>query len=79
MTEKKTEKQLGFEKSLEKLETLVTEMEDGDLSLEKMMKHFEEGSHLVRYCETKLNEVERKIEQLVKKGEELKTEPFKEA
>ena len=78
MSEKKTEKQVPFEKALEKLETLVTEMESGDLSLEKMMSHFEEGSELVKYCEGKLNEVEQKIEVLVKKGEELKTESFDE-
>ena len=76
MTEKKTEKPLGFEKALEKLEALVNEMEGGELSLEHMMKNFEEGSQLVTYCEDKLNEVERKIEILVKKGEQLKTEAF---
>ena len=70
--------EMNFEKALEKLETLVTEMESSDLSLEKMMSHFEEGSQLVKYCEGKLNEVEQKIEVLVKKGEELKTESFDE-
>jgi len=41
------EKKIDFEQSLERLETLVEEMESGELSLEEMIKHFEEGSKLV--------------------------------
>jgi len=70
------EKTVDFEKSLERLETIVDEMESGELSLEAMIKHFEEGSKLVTLCSTKLTEVEQKIEKLVKKGEGLGTEPF---
>jgi exodeoxyribonuclease VII small subunit len=75
-TPKSAEKQPGFEKSLERLETIVREMEGGELSLEKMMKHFEEGMGLVKVCAGKLNEVERKIELLVKQGDQVGTEPF---
>lgn len=71
------EKTVDFEKSLERLEAIVEEMESGDLSLEQMIKHFEEGSKLVTLCSGKLNEVEQKIEKLVKKGGVLTTEPFK--
>lgn len=71
-----SEKTVDFEKSLERLETIVDEMESGELSLEQMIKHFEEGSKLVTLCSTKLTEVEQKIEKLVKKGEGLITEPF---
>ena len=74
---KTTDKQPGFEKSLERLERIVHEMESGELGLEKMMKHFEEGMSLVGICSAKLNEVERKIELLVKKGGATVTEPFK--
>jgi len=65
-----------FEKSLERLEELVEEMEGGELSLEDMIKHFEEGTRLVGLCTKKLNEVEQKIEKLVKKDGELKEVPF---
>jgi len=71
------EKTVDFEKSLERLEAIVEEMESGDLPLEQMIKHFEEGSKLVTLCSGKLNEVEQKIEKLVKKGGTLVTEPFK--
>ena len=73
---KKGDKQPGFEKSLERLETIVREMESGELSLEKMMKHFEEGMSLVGVCSAKLNEVERKIELLVKQGDQTTLVPF---
>jgi len=73
MAEKKS---ADFEAALGRLEELVGEMEGGELSLEKMIKHFEEGSKLVGLCTKKLNEVEQKIEKLVKKDGELKEVPF---
>ena len=73
------EKTIDFEKSLERLETIVDEMEGGELALEEMIKHFEEGSKLVTLCSKKLTEVEQKIEKLVKKGDGLGTEPFETA
>ena len=57
-TEAKTkQKTPGFEKSLERLEKLVAEMESGELDLEKMIGHFEEGQALIKLCTGKLNEV----------------------
>lgn len=66
----------SFEQALARLESLVKEMEGGTLSLDRMMACFEEGSALVKVCETKLNEVEKKIEILVKKGDAQSTRPF---
>ena len=65
-----------FEQSLARLEAIVKEMEAGTLSLDQMMAHFEEGSQLVKQCGDKLNEVEKKIEVLIRKGDQLQTEPF---
>ena len=81
MAKKKTDEQLateeiGFEKALGRLETIVEEMESGTLSLEDMMKRFEEGQMLVKLCSGKLNQVERRIEILVKEGETITAEPF---
>jgi exodeoxyribonuclease VII small subunit len=74
MGEKK--KDVDFEQSLARLEQLVDEMEGGELGLEAMITHFEEGSKLVDLCSKKLNEVEQKIEKLVKKDGEMKAVPF---
>ncbi len=65
-----------FEGALARLEALVKEMEGGELSLDRMMACFEEGSQLAKVCDQKLNEVEKKIEKLVNKGERLSAEPF---
>ena len=51
-------------------------MESGELSLEAMITHFEEGSALVERCSKQLSEVEQKIEKLVKRGDSLESEPF---
>ena len=66
----------AFEEALKRLETLVAEMEAGNLSLDQMIAHFEEGSNLVDICGKRLNEVERRIEKLVKKDGAITTEPF---
>lgn len=79
MATRKTDKQeekLRFEEALERLEVVVKEMESGELSLEKMMGHFEEGSKLVKFCSRQLDEVERKIEVLVKRDGAIVEEPF---
>jgi exodeoxyribonuclease VII small subunit len=69
---------LGFESALERLETIVKEMESGELSLEDMMVRFEEGQALVKLCSGKLNQVERRIEILIKDGDQIVAEPFGE-
>ena len=65
----KAEKTEKFEVSLEKLEGLVQKLESGDLSLEDSMKAFEEGMTLVKSCEQKLMEAQKKIEILMKDKE----------
>lgn len=67
---------LPFEEALKRLETLVDEMEAGDLSLDQMIAHFEEGSKLADQCGKRLSEVERRIEKLVKKDGAIQAEPF---
>jgi len=74
----KKEQAPDFEKSLKRLEEIVDEMESGELSLEKMILSFEEGSKLVTVCTDKLDEVERKIEKLVKKDGKIDVEPFED-
>ncbi|MGD9612447.1 MAG: exodeoxyribonuclease VII small subunit [Kiritimatiellia bacterium] len=52
-------------------------MESGELGLEKMVAAFAEGQKLVKLCSSKLNEVEKKIEMLVKNSDgSVGTEPF---
>jgi len=68
-----------FEAALEDLEHVVEQLESGELSLEESLSAFEKGVGLVKFCNQKLNEVERKIEILVKDKEgRLQLKPFDE-
>lgn len=58
-----------FESALEELEEVVDQLESGELSLEDSLSAFEKGVGLVRFCNQKLNEVEKKIEMLVRDKE----------
>jgi len=55
-----------FESSLNQLETIVKQLEQGDLPLEESLKLFEKGISLSRECRERLNEAERRIEILMK-------------
>ena len=54
-----------FEAALEELENVVERLESGDLSLEDSLAAFEKGVGLVKYCNQKLTEVEKKVEFLL--------------
>ena len=66
-----------FEDSLKKLETIVEQMEKGDLSLEDSLKLFEEGVGLSAVCKEQLDSAEGKVQQLIKQRDgSLKTGTF---
>lgn len=69
-------KTTDFEQSLQYLESIVTQMEQGELSLEDSLKAFEEGVSLTRECQNILAQAEQKVQLLMESGGELKTEPF---
>lgn len=58
-----------FETALEDLEQVVEQLESGDLALEDSLAAFEKGVGLVKFCNQKLNEVEKKVELLIKDKE----------
>ncbi len=65
-----------FESSLKRLETIVDEMENSQLDIDKAMKLFEEGILLVNQCSGKLDETKKKIEILVEKNGKLEKEKY---
>ena len=78
MAKKELEKK-KFEEALEDLEKIVERLESGDLSLEESLTAFEEGVRLVKFCNRKLTEVEKKIELLVKdKNGNLQLKPLED-
>jgi exodeoxyribonuclease VII small subunit len=69
----------SFEKALDKLEKIVEELEDGDLTLDDTLKKFEEGVKLSRLCEKKLTAARKKVSILTRDEDgNLKEAPFTE-
>ena len=69
-------KKKSFEDELAKLEKITKELEEGDLSLEESLKHFDEGVKLAEYCNSKLSDAQRKVEILLKKDDSLEPVAF---
>jgi exodeoxyribonuclease VII small subunit len=66
-----------FEESLKKLESIVDQLEKGDLPLEESLKLFEEGVGLSAVCKQELDAAEGKVQLLIKQRDgSFKTEPF---
>lgn len=60
----------SFEKSIQKLETIVKGLESGTLPLDEALKQFQEGVGLVKQCQETLSVTEQKVELLVKASAE---------
>ena len=58
-----------FESALSELEALVGQLEDGSLPLEQSLQLFERGVKLSRYCHSRLEEAEPRLEVLTERGE----------
>jgi exodeoxyribonuclease VII small subunit len=66
---KQDPKELSFEDALKQLEGIVAAMEKGELGLEEGIGKFEEGMALAKHCADRLNQVEKKVEMLVRKAD----------
>ncbi|MHB8625022.1 MAG: exodeoxyribonuclease VII small subunit [Aggregatilineales bacterium] len=66
---------LTFEQAYQELESIVTRLEAGNLSLDESLTLFERGQRLSTWCEDQLNNAELRITQLSDTGEELEDEP----
>lgn len=66
-----------FEQSIQKLETLVKQLEAGTLPLEEALTAFQEGVGLVKQCQTLLSRAEQKVDVLIKANADgVETKPF---
>lgn len=63
-----------FEESLQRLETIVGELEKGDVSLDRALELFDEGMKLSGSCRKELEEAEGKVEILLKRNGKLQPE-----
>ena len=66
-----------FEAGLQELESIVKEMETGELPLERAITLFEQGMKLSEACRKQLEEAETRVEILTRRAGEIQPQPFK--
>ena len=70
-------KTLGFEKALDRLQEIVTALEDPEKGLEASLELFEEGVALSRFCRSRIDEIQKRVEAVLKETPEgFVTEPL---
>lgn len=62
-------KKIILEESFEQLETIIAELEKGDMTLEDSFKKYEEGMKLIKNCSNSIDRVEKKLI-ILENGEE---------
>lgn len=72
----KKSENLTFEQSLAELERIVSELEQGDVSLDDALKQFERGIGLVRASQAKLEQAEQKVAILLKQDKDAPLDDF---
>jgi len=74
---KKENAEIKFEDYIEKLEKIVQQLEEGELTLDESVKLYQEGMNISKICLKMLNEAKQRVEELVIQGEEQYTiNPF---
>jgi len=67
-------KKLSFEQALERIEEIVSQIEDGSVPLEESIEKYAEGTKLIDHCRKVLGSAEKKI-QLLTKGRDGELQP----
>jgi exodeoxyribonuclease VII small subunit len=67
----------SFEEGLQQLESIVKQLESGDIPLERALELFEKGMQLSETCRKQLEEAETRVEMLTRRGGTIQAEPFK--
>jgi len=68
MTGSRKQQKPDFEKSLQRLEEIVEQLERGDVPLEESLRIYEEGVHLSRSCLEHLRDAELRLKKLTRDG-----------
>ncbi|MDR3112109.1 MAG: exodeoxyribonuclease VII small subunit [Elusimicrobiota bacterium] len=59
-----TRKEFNFEKSIQKIEDIISKLENETTDLDKTLELFAQGTELVKLCSQKLTETKKKIEMI---------------
>ncbi len=74
MTVKPLSPDLTFEQAYQELETIVSRLEAGSLSLDESLDLFERGQALTAWCDAQLDSAELRVSQLSEDGEVIDLE-----
>ncbi len=67
---------LSFEAALKELETIVSQLEQGKVELEKSIEIYERGTQLKAHCEAKLKDAQARVDRIVVASDgSVKAEP----
>ena len=69
-------KEIKFEEALKKLEKIVSDLEEGNMSLDDSLAKYEEGIKLSKICSRQLEAAKSKVELLMKSGSKFDIKPF---
>ncbi|MBN1872083.1 MAG: exodeoxyribonuclease VII small subunit [Candidatus Omnitrophica bacterium] len=69
-------KEIKFEEALKKLEKIVNDLEDGNMSLDDSLSKYEEGIKLSKMCARQLEAAKSRVELLMKSGSKFDIKPF---
>ncbi|NLP00392.1 MAG: exodeoxyribonuclease VII small subunit [Clostridiaceae bacterium] len=76
MAKKEEKADITYEQAVLELESVVNMLESGDLPLEESIKIFEKGISLVRLCNKKLDDIEKRITLLIEGKEGIIEKDF---
>lgn len=62
-------KELTYEKAIQRLEEIVSQLENNKISLEESVALFQEGIELSKYCDQKLKNIQEKVAQIYEDGQ----------
>ena len=70
--------ELTFEEALAKLEKIVRQLESGNVPLDDLMKLYDEGNELIKFCSDKLSAAEAKVRVVQESNGEIAFKNFEE-
>jgi len=68
-----TKKEVKFEDKIKELETIINELESGEIDLESSIEKYTKAMALVKECDEQLKTIEEKVNQIVNENNELET------
>lgn len=65
------EKEVKFEEQIKELETIVNELENGEVDLDTSIEKYTKAMKLVKSCDSKLKEIDEKVSKIVTENNTL--------